>query len=93
MTEPVEYPALYLKRGEDARLRAGHLWVFANEVDVARSPLNAFQPGEACVVVAANDKPVGVGYVNPHSLICARLVVRGVEHALDAGLLTHRVRV
>ncbi|MGH8125590.1 MAG: class I SAM-dependent rRNA methyltransferase, partial [Rhodanobacteraceae bacterium] len=45
------------------------------------------------VVVAANDKPVGVGYVNPHSLICARLVVRGVEHALDAGLLTHRLRV
>jgi 23S rRNA (cytosine1962-C5)-methyltransferase len=84
---------LYLKRGEDARLRAGHLWVFANEVDVARSPLTAFQPGEPCVIVAANGKPVGVGYVNPHSLICARLVVRGTEHPLDASLLTHRLQV
>jgi 23S rRNA (cytosine1962-C5)-methyltransferase len=93
MSEPVEYPALYLKRGEDARLRAGHLWVFANEVDVARSPLTSFDPGEACVVVAANGKPVGVGYVNPHSLICARLVARGVEHPLDASLLTHRLQV
>lgn len=93
MEEPVEYPALYLKRGEDARLRAGHLWVFANEVDVARSPLNSFQPGEACAIVDARDKPLGVGYVNPHSLICARLVVRGVGHPLDAPLLTHRLRV
>ncbi len=93
MSEPVEYPALYLKRGEDARLRAGHLWVFANEVDVARSPLNSFQPGQACVVMAANERPIGVGYVNPHSLICARLVARGVEHPLDASLLTHRLQV
>ncbi|HET7931493.1 MAG TPA: class I SAM-dependent rRNA methyltransferase [Rhodanobacteraceae bacterium] len=93
MSESVEYPALYLKRGEDARLRAGHLWVFANEVDVARSPLDAFEAGEACVVMAANDRPLGVGYVNPHSLICARLVARGIEHPLDASLLTHRLQV
>ena len=93
MSQPVEYPALHLKRGEDARLRAGHVWVFANEVDVARSPLTGFEPGEACVIVAAGGKPVGVGYVNPHSLICARLVVRGVEHPLDASLLTHRLQV
>lgn len=93
MDEAVEYPALYLKRGEDARLRAGHLWVFANEVDVARSPLPSFEPGEACAIVAANGKPLGVGYVNPHSLICARLVVRGLGHPLDASLLTHRLQV
>jgi 23S rRNA (cytosine1962-C5)-methyltransferase len=91
--EDVEYPALYLKRGEDARLRAGHLWVFANEVDVARSPLQSFEPGQACAIVAAGGKPVGVGYVNPHSLICARLVARGLEHPLDASLLTHRLQV
>jgi 23S rRNA (cytosine1962-C5)-methyltransferase len=91
--EDVEYPALYLKRGEDARLRAGHLWVFANEVDVARSPLQSFEPGQACAIVAAGGKPVGVGYVNPHSLICARLVARGLEHPLDASLLAHRLQV
>ncbi|HET7610727.1 MAG TPA: class I SAM-dependent rRNA methyltransferase [Rhodanobacteraceae bacterium] len=93
MDETVEYPALYLKRGEDARLRAGHLWVFANEVDVARSPLGGFEPGQACAIVAAGGKPVGVGYVNPHSLICARMVARGPEHPLDASLLTHRLQV
>ena len=91
--EPVEYPALYLKRGEDARLRAGHLWVFANEVDVARSPLSSFEPGEVCAILDARDKPIGIGYVNPHSLICARLLARGLEHPLDASLLTHRLNV
>ncbi|MCE5233090.1 MAG: class I SAM-dependent rRNA methyltransferase [Xanthomonadaceae bacterium] len=93
MSEGIAYPALYLKRGEDARLRAGHLWVFSNEVDVARSPLSGFAPGEPCVIVDARDKPLGVGYVNPNSLICARLVNRGLEHALDRSLLTHRIKV
>ena len=91
--EGVEYPALYLKRGEDARLRAGHLWVFANEVDVARSPLASFEPGEPCAILDSRDKPLGVGYVNPHSLICARLVSRGLDHALDAALLRRRLEV
>lgn len=93
MDEGIDYPALYLKRGEDARLRAGHLWVFANEVDVARSPLTSFEPGEACAILDARDKPLGVGYVNPHSLICARLVTRGLDHALDVSLLAHRLKV
>ena len=93
MDAPIEYPALYLKRGEDARLRAGHLWVFSNEVDVARSPLSAFEPGEICAIVDHRDKPIGLGYVNPNSLIAARMVVRGVEHAIDRSLLVHRLNV
>ncbi|MGB8635591.1 MAG: RlmI/RlmK family 23S rRNA methyltransferase, partial [Rhodanobacteraceae bacterium] len=90
--DEIEYPALYLRRGEDMRLRAGHLWVFANEVDVQRSPLSDFEPGQVCVIADARGKPLGVGYVNPHSLICARLVNRGIRHPLDASLLVHRIK-
>ncbi|MEO8670026.1 MAG: class I SAM-dependent rRNA methyltransferase [Tahibacter sp.] len=89
----MEYPALYLKRGEDARLRAGHLWVFSNEVDVQRSPLSGFEPGEICAIVDAAGKAIGVGYVNPNSLICARLVSRGLEHALDRSLIVHKLNI
>jgi len=89
--DEIEYPALYLKPGEDARLRAGHLWAFANEVDVARSPLTSFEAGEPCAILDSRDRPLGVGYVNPHSLICARLVARGLDHALDVSLLAHRL--
>lgn len=93
MSDEIQVPALYLKRGEDARLRAGHLWVFSNEVDVQRSPLSGFEPGQACAIVDSRDKPIGVGYVNPNSLICARLVSRGLEHALDRSLIVHRLNV
>jgi len=91
--EDVEYPALYLKRNEDARLRGGHVWVFSNEVDVARSPLTAFEPGEIAVIVDHQAKPIGIGYVNPASLIAARLVVRGLAHPLDKSLIVHRLNV
>lgn len=93
MPDAIDYPALYLRRGEDARLRAGHLWVFSNEVDVARSPLTDFEPGEACAIVDHRGKPLGLGYVNPASLIAARLVVRGVAHPIDRSLFVHRLNV
>lgn len=93
MTDDIQVPALYLKRGEDTRLREGHLWVFSNEVDVSRSPLSGFEPGQVCAIVDSRDKPIGVGYVNPNSLICARLVSRGLEHALDKSLLVHKLNV
>jgi 23S rRNA (cytosine1962-C5)-methyltransferase len=87
------YPPLYLKRGEDTRLRAGHLWVFSNEVDVKRSPLTAFAPGDPCTIVDSFDKALGVGYVNPGSLIAARLVNRGVGHAIDRSLFVHKFKI
>src|SRR5690606_4591896 len=41
---PMTLPSLRLKANADRRLRAGHLWVYSNEVDVAATPLSAFQP-------------------------------------------------
>ncbi|AKS40722.1 class I SAM-dependent rRNA methyltransferase [Wenzhouxiangella marina] len=72
--EPIK--ALVLKRNEERRLRAGHLWIFSNEVDTQASPLTAFQPGERTDVVDSRGKALGTVLVNPHSLICARLISR-----------------
>lgn len=69
-------PVLRLKPQEERRLKAGHLWIYSNEVDVAKSPLTAFQPGDVCVVENAGGKPFGLAYVNPASLISARLLTR-----------------
>ena len=91
--ETVEYPALVLKKGEDARLRAGHSWVFSNEVDVKKTPLTGFTPGEPAVVLDHAQKPIGVGYVNPNALICARHVARGIKHSIDRSLIVHRLNV
>jgi len=51
------------------------------------------EAGAPCVIVDAGDKPLGIGYVNPNSLICARLVHRGIAHALDRSLIVHKLNV
>ncbi len=67
---------LILNKGEERRLRAGHLWVFSNEVDIKRSPLKGFEPGQIADVVDSHGKPHGTAMINPNSLICARLISR-----------------
>ena len=69
-----ELPALRLKRNEDRRLHTGHLWIFSNEVDTRQTALTKFTPGELVRVLAHNDKALGLAYVNPKSLISARLL-------------------
>ena len=86
-------PPLRLKRHEDRRLRAGHAWVFSNEVDIAATPLTAFEPGDAVAIQSHDGRTLGTGYVNPHALICARIVSRDPEIALGKSLLVHRINV
>jgi 23S rRNA (cytosine1962-C5)-methyltransferase len=86
-------PVLKLKRGEDRRLRAGHLWIFSNEVDTAATPLTQFEPGAAVQVHSDRDQFLGFAYVNPRTLIAARIVGRDAAYPLDASLLVHRLRV
>jgi 23S rRNA (cytosine1962-C5)-methyltransferase len=86
-------PELRLKRGEDRRLTAGHLWVFSNEVDTGATPLTAFAPGDAVRVISERGRFLGHGYVNPRSLICARIMSRDPEHGIGKSLIVHRLQV
>jgi 23S rRNA (cytosine1962-C5)-methyltransferase len=74
VTQAAQLPALRLKRNEDRRLNAGHLWIFSNEVDAQQTPLTKLKAGELVRVLAHNDRALGLAYVNPNSLICARLL-------------------
>ncbi len=86
-------PSLRLKANADRRLRAGHLWVYSNEIDTASTPLHGFQPGDQAVLESASGKPLGVVGVSPNNLICARLLSRDSRHLLDKSLLVHRLQV
>jgi 23S rRNA (cytosine1962-C5)-methyltransferase len=72
--EAAQLPALRLKRNEDRRLHAGHLWIFSNEIDTGQTPLPKFKAGELVRVLAHNDRALGLAYVNPQSLIAARML-------------------
>ena len=88
-----DWPILRLKRGEDRRLRAGHLWVFSNEVDTDATPLTALAIGSMVRVISDRDQFLGFAYVNPHALICARILSRSPVHAPDRSLLVHRLKL
>ena len=86
-------PSLRLKANADRRLRAGHLWVYSNEVDTAATPLSSFAAGDQAILEAAGGKPLGIVGVSPNNLICARLLSRDLKHSLDKSLLVHRIQV
>jgi 23S rRNA (cytosine1962-C5)-methyltransferase len=100
MTHAAEVPAdglalpeLRLKPREGRRLSAGHLWVFSNEVDNERTPLAGFAPGAPCRVIGDRDHFLGYAYVNPHALICARILGRDARYPPGKSLLAHRLQV
>jgi 23S rRNA (cytosine1962-C5)-methyltransferase len=86
-------PELRLKRGEDRRIRAGHLWVFSNEIDNAATPLVGFNAGAVVHVHSDREQFLGLAYVNPHALICARIVGKSSTQILDRSLIGERLRV
>lgn len=83
---------LRLKKNEERRIKQGHMWVFSNEVDTQVTPLKAFEPGQQVVVEASNGKALGLAYVNPNSLICARVFSRDTKHQLGMTFFKKRLQ-
>ncbi len=84
--------SLRLKKNADRRLKAGHLWIYSNEVDIRETPLKAMQSGDVVRVEEANGRAIGVAYVNPSSLICARIMSRDPAMQIDRSLFVHRFK-
>jgi len=81
------HPRLVLRRHEDRRLRAGHPWVFSNEIEsLDGSP----EPGALVDVVDVRGAYLGRAYYNPHSLIAARMLTRGRD-TIDAAFFARRL--
>lgn len=77
---------LRLKRGQERRILEGSLWVFSNQVD---DPLRDYQPGEIVRLTTRGSRFLGIGYVNPHSLIAFRLLSRE-DVEIDADFFCRR---
>lgn len=80
-----------LKPHEERRLRAGHLWAYSNEIDVAATPLKGLLPGSLCRLHDARGKPLGVATVNPHTLLAARLLSGRDDAQIDVTWFARRI--
>ncbi|RNE88623.1 class I SAM-dependent rRNA methyltransferase [Marichromatium sp. AB31] len=83
---------ILLRKDQERRLLAGHCWIYSNEIDTKATPLKQLEPGQAIEILSNRERWLGHGYVNPHSLICARLVSRSPEQHLTPALWIQRIR-
>ena len=67
---------IILKKNEEHRILAGHQWVFSNEVKSINGNPEA---GDVIELLRHDEKFLGVGFYNPHSLIAFRLLSRELE--------------
>lgn len=86
-----ERTIIKLKKNEDKRIKAGHLWVYSNEIDTQATPIRDLQPGSLCLLQDARGKDLGVGYVNPQSLIAVRLLSRSTDATVSMRWLRKRM--
>lgn len=77
-----------LKKNEDRRIKAGHPWVFSNEISQVEGE---HQPGVAAELFDAGGGLIGLGYYNPHSLIALRLLSRQQADIESAGFFEQRL--
>ncbi len=67
---------IYLKKNQERRLLAGHLWVFSNEIDKIEGEIIN---GGICDIYSSRNRFIGRGYYNKHSLIAVRILTYGKE--------------
>lgn len=102
---------LRLKSREDRRIRAGHLWVFSNELEThpdaakakGRAPTDegGLEPsfrnfrdipaGSLCRLTDDRGKPLGIGYLNPQTLLTFRLLSGDINAIIDGDWFARRI--
>lgn len=82
-----------LKKDAERRIKAGHLWIFSNDIDTQRSPLKSFQPGELIKINTNGQTPIAIGYINPHCLLCVRILTTNTQQQIDKDFFVEKMRV
>lgn len=85
-------PRLRLKKNEEKRLLQGHLWIYSNEVDTSQTPFTEFPLGQLVDIENSRGQFMARGYVNPHTLLCARLLTKDSQEAINENFFVQRVK-
>jgi 23S rRNA (cytosine1962-C5)-methyltransferase len=77
-----------LKKTRETRVRSGHPWVFASDVETVEG---AFEPGDVVEVASSKGTYLGRAFYNPKSQIALRMLTRHDE-PVDEAFFRRRVR-
>jgi 23S rRNA (cytosine1962-C5)-methyltransferase len=75
----------------DKRIKAGHLWVYSNEIDTNITPLRSFSAGEFACLLDHSGKALGIVGISPNGLIAARLLTRHLI-AIDVNFFEQQLK-
>lgn len=84
-------PTVHLRPGADRRARAGHPWIYSNEL----APTPAWRdhpPGAPALVNDARGRPLGVYALHPHTLLAGRLLSPDPAVPIDTAFFAARLR-
>ncbi|MFQ5973317.1 MAG: class I SAM-dependent rRNA methyltransferase [Alphaproteobacteria bacterium] len=84
-------PLVRMKEGRERRLKAGHPWAYANEIEMD-ADARALPPGTLTRIARGDGTALGVGFFNPHPLIAFRLISREPDSDVGAALFARRLR-
>lgn len=83
------YPIFTVTPKAERSLRAGHPWVYGEEVI---STQGAYQNGDIVDVLSNKGRFLGSGWVNDHSKIRVRVISRNANDTFDEAFFRRRVR-
>ena len=79
-----------MQAGHHKRVRSGHPWAYANEIDMAAA--REVGPPGSLVRLQTNDgAPLGIATFNPHPLIAVRVISRDSGDIIDEAFLARRL--
>src|SRR5262245_23699069 len=84
-------PAVRLQPGRHKRARAGHPWIFSNEIAMT-AEAKALPPGTLVTLTDSGGAALGVATFSPHPLISARLLTRDPKAVVDAAFFADRLQ-
>ena len=82
--------AITLKKSAERRILAGHLWIFSNDI---ASPLKQHSPGDCVMVETSFGKPIAIGYINPHCLLCVRILTLNTHDIINVDFFVHKIKI
>ncbi len=83
--------SIKLKKDAERRIKAGHLWIFSNDIDTGINSLKNYSAGEWVRVETAFGKAIAIGYINPHCLLCIRILTLNIHEKIDAAFFIKKI--